>query len=675
MSETAPLVTAAEISRLAGVTRATVSNWRRRHPGFPSPAGGSESRPVFDLAEVRQWLREHGVDSTESPLHHLRTVLRAQVAPGEIPPLLAVLAPAGAALGPPAADDEKSEVVHAVRAAVADAGLGPAIEALAERGLEESPTTGVYTTPDDVAGLMAVLAQTPGADAEAVLDPACGSGTLLAAAARLGARECYGQDILPVQAQRAALNVALGAPDIEVDTQVGDSLLADAFPDLEVDIVLCNPPNQQRDWGADELALDPRWTYGVPPRGESELAWVQHALAHLRQGGTAVLLLPPAVASRGAGRRIRGELLRQGALRAVIGLPAGTAPPRQLGLHLWVLRGPAPGDDRTGEVMFVDAARLDPASDPAKPGAVRDLAETVLESWRNFDESSSEKAAMPDVAAVVRVMDVLDEDVDLTPGRYVRAVVDADRTADAATAGMRDLESAIDDLRCEFGELPRFRGTAEHTWRTATVADLAKGGAVEVHLARQRRDEETTTDDSYFGAPVLTTRDLLADTGPTGIAEPGIPTVPVVIEPGDVVIPLLRGIREEHPRARVAGSAEAGALIGPNVFLLRPTPGRLDPWFLAGFVASPENIAATVGATTIRVVPSRLRIPLPPIDQQERYGVMFQRLHRLRHAARRAERSAARLTGLLGTGLTAGALEPHDPPAQDAPTTRGKGRK
>lgn len=665
MSETAPLVTAADISRLAGVTRATVSNWRRRHPGFPSPAGGNEARPVFDLAEVQQWLRDRGFDSTESPLNHLRTVLRAQVAPTDIPALLAKLAPAGATLGPPVAEDGKPEVMRAVRAAVDEAGLGPAIEVLAERGLEESPTTGVYTTPGEAADLIAALARPSGAEGGTVLDPACGSGALLAAAARLGARECYGQDILPVQAQRAALNVAVDAPQVEVTTEVGDSLLADAFPDIEADAVLCNPPNQQRDWGADELALDPRWTYGVPPRGESELAWVQHALAHLRPGGTAVLLLPPAVASRGAGRRIRGELLRQGVLRAVIGLPAGVAPPRQLGLHLWVLRGPTPGDDRTGDVLFVDAARLDPASDP-KPGAVRDLTETVLEAWRNFDEGSSEKGVMPDVAAVVRVMDVLDEDVDLTPGRYVRAAVDADRTADAAAAGMRELEAAIDDLRGEFGGLPGFEGIEERTWRTATVADLAKGGALEVHLARSRRDEETTSDDRHLGAPVLTTRDLVADSEPSGIAEPGSPAVPVVIEPGDVVIPLLRGIREERPRVRVAGNAEAGALIGTNVFLLRPTPGRLDPWFLAGFVASPENTAATVGATTIRVVPSRLRIPLLPLDQQQRYGAMFQRLHRLRHAARRADRSAARLTGLLGTGVTAGALEPHDLLAADA---------
>jgi len=61
MPKTPTLVTAAEISRLAGVTRATVSNWRRRHPDFPAPAGGTEASPAYDVAEVRAWLAARGL--------------------------------------------------------------------------------------------------------------------------------------------------------------------------------------------------------------------------------------------------------------------------------------------------------------------------------------------------------------------------------------------------------------------------------------------------------------------------------------------------------------------------------------------------------------------------------------------------------------------------------------
>lgn len=53
-------VTAADIARLAGVGRAAVSNWRRRHADFPKPVGGTETSPAFALSEVEEWLRDQG---------------------------------------------------------------------------------------------------------------------------------------------------------------------------------------------------------------------------------------------------------------------------------------------------------------------------------------------------------------------------------------------------------------------------------------------------------------------------------------------------------------------------------------------------------------------------------------------------------------------------------------
>ncbi|MGW7303304.1 helix-turn-helix transcriptional regulator, partial [Streptomyces sp. NPDC054829] len=60
MQDNATEVTAAGIARLAGVGRAAVSNWRRRHADFPKPVGGTESSPSFALAEVEAWLRNQG---------------------------------------------------------------------------------------------------------------------------------------------------------------------------------------------------------------------------------------------------------------------------------------------------------------------------------------------------------------------------------------------------------------------------------------------------------------------------------------------------------------------------------------------------------------------------------------------------------------------------------------
>ncbi|WP_425525378.1 helix-turn-helix transcriptional regulator, partial [Streptomyces griseus] len=60
MPENATEVTAAGIARLAGVGRAAVSNWRRRHADFPQPVGGSATSPSFALSDVERWLRDQG---------------------------------------------------------------------------------------------------------------------------------------------------------------------------------------------------------------------------------------------------------------------------------------------------------------------------------------------------------------------------------------------------------------------------------------------------------------------------------------------------------------------------------------------------------------------------------------------------------------------------------------
>src|SRR5690606_12323633 len=127
-----------------------------------------------------------------------------------------------------------------------------------------------------------------------------------------------------------------------------DSLRRDAFPGEVADSVVCNPPFGDRAWGHDDLAGDPRWEYGLPPRGEPELAWAQHCLAHVRPGGRVALLMPSAVASRRPGRRSRGNLLRAGALRAVITVAPG-------GPDLWLLQRPRPGERPPSAVLLLDA--------------------------------------------------------------------------------------------------------------------------------------------------------------------------------------------------------------------------------------------------------------------------------------------------------------------------------
>ncbi|MEU3524595.1 N-6 DNA methylase [Streptomyces sp. NPDC038707] len=698
-------VTAAEISRIAGVTRATVSNWRRRHDDFPAPSGGTDSSPLYDLEEVRVWLASRGQHTAATPSGELRTTLRLRerADAGTSDLLLLVLAaarrPAGgltALLALPDDDLVKhannaaievadvvpdtepvrftgadTTVLRALLLCVRDEGAQTALGVLAERELEDSAASGAYRTPAPLADLLARLV--PGSPAR-VLDPACGSGTLLTAAAARGARELYGQDSLPVQARRTAVGLTLTAGEgADVTVRTGDSLRADAFADLTVEAVLCNPPYGDRDWGHDELAYDSRWAYGFPPRAESELAWVQHALAHLEPGGHAVLLLPPATASRSSGRRIRAELIRSGALRAVAALPPGAAIPLHIGLQVWVLQRPEPARPAYQTVLFVDTVGEPsvPGRGGTRSGAVdwARVTEQILSAWTAYAAAPDRFEAQAGVARAVSVVDLLDEVVDVTPARQVRtaqADIAPQALAHEAAAAREGLAAAVRTVAELAGTTSwDAAGASARDWRTATVSDLARGGALKVlravpvsprAVAAEAEDAKAAAG-SGATRPVLTGGDIAGGTGPTGQAsDVQAGQMPEIAE-GDVLVRNLVG--GTGPVARVADEAEAGALLGAGVHLFRPDPARLDPWFLLGFLSSEANLAgASTGSSTLHLTPGRLRVPLLPLEEQRRYGEAFRHVEALREQARRARDLAEETARLVSGGLTGGQLVP-----------------
>ncbi|MEU1660487.1 N-6 DNA methylase [Streptomyces griseofuscus] len=721
MQDQATEVTAAGIARLAGVGRAAVSNWRRRHADFPKPVGGTETSPSFALAEVEGWLRKQGklaevplrervwqqlAGHPEGPLtalvhagctllliHERSTVWLAASAGSDerlarlLPGALAqVLTPRLGALagvlmsGVGAPDDvntpdgsqatDRRSIAPGVNTApttpdvnipdssgasgspstpppllpsvpllrgaaelAAEVGARQAFEFLLGRHLDANPRQ--YTlTPAELAALMADLA----GPARTALDPACGTGALLRAVDTRPEQWLHAQDSAPDLAALTALRLALHSR-AGVRAAAGDALRADAFPELRADVVLCHPPFNERNWGHDELAYDPRWEYGFPARTESELAWVQHALARLTDGGTAVLLMPPAAASRRSGRRIRADLLRRGALRAVLALPVGAAPPYNIPLHVWVLRRPE-RNPAAPEVLLMDTGRF---AGEARGGpdwaAVR---EAVLDAWRAFTRAGR-LAERPGLARSVPVIELLDDDVDLAPARHLPPPAVADGAEQLAAVRERLGET----LRLTTDLTPPAADPAPPVrWPLTTIGELARAGALVMR---------TGGSGGHARLPALTDTDVLAATAPSGTL-PESDEEAVLTEPGDVVVPVLGG----GSVARVIEEATAGAALGRNLVLLRPDPTALDPWFLAGFLRGTANNrqASSYASTATRLDVRRLQLPRLPLAEQRRYGARFHALDEFERALRHASRLGDHLVRGMYDGLTDGTVAP-----------------
>ncbi|WP_399885962.1 N-6 DNA methylase [Streptomyces sp. BBFR51] len=685
MQDNGTEVTAAGIARLAGVGRAAVSNWRRRHGDFPKPVGGTETSPSFALAEVEGWLRAQGklaevpprervwqqlAGHPEGPvtalLHagcallliHDRPTRWLELSAGSDARLAAML---------PAALDEvldtrfgagpdrtvptpisprllpSAPLLRGTAELAAGPGARKTYEFLLGRHLDANPRH--YTlTPEPLADLMAELA----GPARTVLDPACGTGTLLraatagataAGAATRPGQELYGQDSDPALAALTGLRLALST-DAAVRVAAGDSLRADARTGLRADAALCHPPFNERNWGHDELAYDPRWEYGFPARTESELAWVQHALARVRDGGTVVVLMPPAAASRRSGRRVRADLLRRGALRAVIALPVGSAPPYNIPLHLWVLRRPEKAPAQP-EVLLADAGQF--AGEGRGGPDWRSVRDAALDAWRDFDRTGR-LDERPGLARSLPVIELLDDDVDLAPARHLPPP-----TATDGAGRLTDVRERLDEtLRLTADLTPAPPGTgrpAPHRPLT-TVGELARGGALVLR---------TGTNGGHARVPLLTDHDVLAGTGPSGTL-PESDEEPVLTEPGDVVVPVLGG----GSVARVIDDATAGAALGRNLVLLRPDPAALDPWFLAGFLRGTANHrqASSYASTASRLDVRRLQLPRLPLDAQRGYGDRFRALDEFERALKLAGRLGEQLVRGMYDGLTDGTVDP-----------------
>lgn len=631
-------VSAADVARMANVGRTAVSNWRRRHPDFPQPVDSTDPNPRFKVAEVQNWLVDQGKLTEVAPLDALWGAVDGGRADAE---LAEILGQAAGYLLDPRDGHDLSEAARSILDGVPAKSRPEFVEQISTRYFGRQQRTHLMT-PHELAGLMVEIADSRGT----VLDPACGAGNILREAAEHGAARLVGQEINEslIPFTRARLGFSDRKSKVSVRIEAGDALRNDAFPDLRADAVICDPPFGYRDWGYEELGVDARWEYGFPVKSEPELAWMQHCLAHTRTGGTAVMLAPAGVASRRSGKVVRQAMVRRGVVRAVIALPPGLLMSTGIPLHLWVLH--APSGESVAPVLLLDVSD----HKPRRRGQVdwEAVREAVLGPWQTF-AASGKVDEIPGVQTTIEAIDLLDEDVDLTPARHLPPPaldIDAVRL-DATRAKLAHTLAAL------AGVLPEVkkRDRIEHS--TTTISELARVGALEV---RQHAGRLELTDEPDASGPlVLTGHNVAAGTEPHMhlLAEPRSELIDLL--PGDVVVPALDATN--GPSAALVVAKE-GLLLGPNLHLIRVDPLRLDADFLAGHLRSSR--ASRTGSATAsgvqRMDVRRVEIPMLDLDEQKRQGELFRQVHEFELGLREAAIAGGQLATQLNDGLAEGAL-------------------
>ena len=275
-----------------------------------------------------------------------------------------------------------------------------------------------------------------------VYDPCCGSGGMFVQSekfveehgGRIGDIAIYGQESNYTTWRLAKMNLAVRGIDADIRWNNEGSFHKDELPDLKADFILANPPFNVSDWGGDRLREDARWTFGVPPAGNANYAWLQHIHHHLAPNGTAGVVLANgsmSTATSGEGD-IRRALVEADAVDCMIALPGQLFYSTQIPACLWFLtRNKNPGGDcrdRRGEVLFIDTRKFGYMVDRTRREfEVEDIHKisATYQAWRG----ESDAAVYKDVSGFCRAVTlkkIREHKHVLTPGRYVGAVKQED---------------------------------------------------------------------------------------------------------------------------------------------------------------------------------------------------------------------------------------------------------
>ena len=293
-----------------------------------------------------------------------------------------------------------------------------------------------------------------------VFDPACGSGGMFVQADRFvkahgGVRNdisVFGQEQNPTTWRLAKMNLALRGIDANLGPQWGDSFANDLHRDLRADFIIANPPFNISQWGGESLRDDARWTYGTPPVGNANYAWLQHMLHHLAPTGTmATVLANGSMSTQSGGEgEIRKNLVDADLVECMVALPGQLFYATQIPVCLWFLtkdKSSRPVNsevsqrDRKGEVLFIDARNLGAmVSRTLKEFTDEDIATIAgtYHSWRGEPDLPVYED-VPGFCASVTLDTIAEHDYVLTPGRYVgtEAVEDDGEPLDAKLERLR----------------------------------------------------------------------------------------------------------------------------------------------------------------------------------------------------------------------------------------------
>ena len=283
-----------------------------------------------------------------------------------------------------------------------------------------------------------------------VYDPCCGSGGMFVQSAKfienhqgnINNISVYGQDSNPTTWKMAQMNLAIRGIEANLGQFNADTFFNDCHPTLKADFVMANPPFNLSDWGADRLAEDQRWKYGVPPSGNANFAWLQHMIYHLAPNGKIGMVLANGSLSSQSGGEgdIRRKIIEDDLVSCIVAMPTQLFYTTQIPVSLWFL---SRNKKQKNKTLFLDARKMGTmVTRRLREMTAEDIAR-IAQSFEAYENGTLEN--VKGFCAVATTEEIAKQDYILTPGRYV-GIEEQEDDGEPFEEKMNRLTSELSDL-------------------------------------------------------------------------------------------------------------------------------------------------------------------------------------------------------------------------------------
>lgn len=315
---------------------------------------------------------------------------------------------------------------------------------------------GAFYTP---LSLIKLLVNFIDPNVKSIYDPACGTGGILVQLSNVTENNSeiiyYGQEYNHITWKLAKINLILNGFSLidKFDHLVLGKKSADTFSDdqhknKKFDFIMANPPFNEKKWGQEELLDDPRWKFGIPPKGNANYAWISHIIDKLNDSGKAAIILSNGSLSTSSKyeKEIRINLLKNNKVDAILGMPDRLFYNTGIPGCIWILNNKKVNKN----VLFVNASELG----KMETKKLRILEEEEIEKIVNTYKNHILGKEIEEIgySKTTKLSEIEENDYSLVPGRYVgyfEEIIDKEKVKEDIKKASEDLEN----LFSEFQEL------------------------------------------------------------------------------------------------------------------------------------------------------------------------------------------------------------------------------